>query len=118
MLMRQKQNRVLCKNSKAESWMFEKLRDTDYKWTRQARWGIRLFDFWNHQLGIAIEVDGKEHNVYRDRKKDEIDYKVSGITVYRVRNFCEEDANHALIMITRSESWNERRQKMGLKQIK
>lgn len=111
---RQKQNIVSCKKSKAEDWMKDKLAETGLKWRRQAEWGYRLFDFWNHKLGIAVEVDGKEHNKEYDSYRDKYNYERSGIIVLRVRNFNEDDAITALSVIGKTEDWLERRKKMGL----
>lgn len=117
MKMRQKQNLLIAKTNKAENWMKEQLEKTSYKWTRQSIWGIRLFDFWCHKLGVAIEVDGAEHNKKRDWGKDMIDFQVSGIIVLRVKNFNQVDADQALEKIKHMETWNERRIKLGLKII-
>jgi very-short-patch-repair endonuclease len=118
MLSRQLENRLASKKNLAENWMYEKLKQTPYKWTRQAMWGVRLFDFWSYKIGIAVEVDGKEHDAKRDYGRDMVDYQVSGIKVLRVRNFNELDAKIALKEINRSETWNDRRQKLGLKLIR
>jgi len=117
MKMRQKQNILLSKNSKAESWMFTKLKKTPFKWKRQAQWGYRIFDFWSYTLGIAIEVDGKEHKPDYDNFRDNANYIKSGIKVIRVRNFNEEDANKAIDYILNSENWNDRRIALSLKPI-
>lgn len=114
---RQRQNRITCLNSKAESWMLDKLKGTGLKWTRQATWGYRLFDFWNHLIGVAIEVDGPEHMSFYDKVRDEYNYRTSGIAVLRVRNFNNQDALCALEKISKSESWNERRAALGLNPI-
>lgn len=55
MVLRQKQNRLLCVNNKAENQVKAELDKIGGKWTRQAIWGIRLYDFWNSKKGIAIE---------------------------------------------------------------
>ena len=39
--------------------MAEKLAATGHRWSRQAIWGKRIFDFWCATLGIAVEVDGR-----------------------------------------------------------
>lgn len=119
MKLRQKENLAKSKENKSENWMYEKLKKTNYKWTRQARWGIRLFDFWCHKLGIAVEVDGLEHDKNRDFGRDKTDLEVSGILVLRVRNFSETDAEKVIDFINNStETWNERRNKFGLKPVK
>lgn len=110
MKTRQKQNLASSKNSKAEAWMNEKLKTTDYKWTRQAMWGYRLFDFWNAKLGIAVEVDGPEHVAEYDAARDRYNYLRSGILVLRVKNFDEADADKALKTISSAESWQQRKE--------
>lgn len=98
--------------------MSEKLKKAGLKFKRQAQWGIRLYDFWDHKTGIAIEVDGTDHNKARDSVKDKLDFNVSAIVVLRVRNFNEADAEKVITQILRSESWNDRRLGFGLKEIK
>ena len=116
--MRQKQNLASAKLSKAEAW-FKKILDTTcYKWTRQAQWGVRLFDFWCHKIGVAIEIDGEEHDKKRDFGRDMANYKISGIKVIRVKNFNEHDALKSLEEIRNVETWNERRKRLGLKLLR
>lgn len=106
----QNRNRV----SKAEDWMMAALASTDHKWTRQAAWGCRLFDFWNAQLGIAIEVDGPEHRREYDTARDRYNYYRSGIVVLRVRNFDVSDLKVALDFIRMSETWQERKRRIRI----
>lgn len=98
----------------AENWMKDKLSQTDLKWTRQAIWGFRIFDFWNHEKGIAVEVDGPTHNEKYDEYRDRYNYLRSGIIILRVRNFNEQDAQQALNKIKSQTSWVERRKQMGI----
>jgi len=109
-------NKKKSKYNKAENWMGGKLDKTKFKWTRQAMWGYRIFDFWCHHLGIAIEVDGPEHekNKDYDSYRDEYNFRRSGILVFRVRNMNEEDAKAALELINTSDTWSERRQSLGI----
>jgi len=111
---RKKQNLELSKTNPNENWLFSKLKTTDYKWTRQATWGYRIFDFWCHHLGIAVECDGPEHDKDYDSYRDEYNLRRSGLIVLRVRNMNEEDAAHALSEITVADSWKARRDKLGL----
>jgi very-short-patch-repair endonuclease len=97
-----------------ENWMAEKLECTRFKWTRQAQWGCRIFDFWCHELGLAVEVDGPEHRLSYDNHRDEYNYRRSAILVLHVRNRDEEDAAAALRLIGESSSWKERREKLGI----
>lgn len=111
---RQDQNLQSCKNSKAESWANLRLKETGLKWTRQAQWGYRLFDFWNDRLGIAVEIDGTEHNKKYDKYRDDYNYKRSAIIVLRVKNFNNTDMDEAISTIIKSKTWIERRIQMNL----
>lgn len=115
--MRQNQNMVNSETNKAENWMFEKLNKGRYKFSRQRRWGYRIFDFWCHKLGIAVEVDGKEHKQEIDLERDIKEYNRSRIIVLRVKNFNEEDAKNALHYIKNSDTWNDRRREAGMNPI-
>lgn len=117
MKMRQAQNRKVCKYNKAENWMYEKLDTTGLSWTRQAVWGWRVFDFWNKELGVAVEVDGTRHDQEKDRKNDAKNWNVSRIIVLRVSNFSEIEANLAIETILSSDTWNDRRIASGKKPI-
>lgn len=111
----QRINRIQCQKSAAEAWMADKLASTGMKWTRQAQWGYRLFDFWSAKLGVAVEVDGSEHKKEYDAYRDEYNYRRSGIIVLRVRNMNEEDAQKALLEIAScKEDWRQRRKSMGI----
>ena len=112
--MRQQQNVEQCKSSKAEHWMSDKLKTTNLRWTRQAQSGVRLFDFWNHQLGVAVEVDGPEHDTARDAARDYAVLKTRAVIVLRVRNFSEADASLALSAIAVADTWNARRKDLGM----
>lgn len=117
MKMRQIQNRKICKYNKAENWMFNKLKTTEMNWTRQAVWGWRVFDFWNKELGIAVEVDGIGHNPEIDKINDAKNWNVSRIRVIRVSNFSESEADLAIETILSSDTWNDRRIASGMKPI-
>jgi len=118
MQRRRAQNLELARRNPNENWLRDKLRATGYRWTRQAVWGYRIFDFWNARLGIAIEVDGPEHDRARDKERDELDYVTSGIRVLRVRNRNEADAAHALRLIRCADAWNVRRGRLGLDAVR
>lgn len=118
MEMRQNQNIKNSMNNPNENWMDEQLkRNSIFKFKRQKRWGFRIFDFWCHYLGIAIEVDGKEHNQTQDKISDQKEFERSRIIVLRVRNGNESDAIKAISYLNLSESWNERRTAAGMKPI-
>lgn len=110
--MRANQVMNRARNVPAEDWMAAQLSTTKYCWTRQAMWGYRLFDFWCHKLGTAVEVDGPEHDIAYDNYRDRYNWCRSAIVVLRVRNFVEEDAAAALAVISQSESWPERRSRV------
>lgn len=65
-------------------------------WTRQVIKGFRVFDFWCHRKGCAIEVDGEEHKRDYDNYRDEYNYRRSGILVLRVRNSNQEDLDEVI----------------------
>lgn len=116
---RRKQNLMQSASSKAESWAFEILRDgTGLKWTRQSQWGYRIFDFWNAQKGIAVELDGPEHRKDYDAARDKYNYERSGILVLRVKNFDTFGMTQVLNQICAASSWAERRAGMDLKKAK
>ena len=111
-------NLKIAVNNPNENWMKDILKKSGLKWKRQARWGYRIFDFWCHEIGVAIEVDGNEHRKQWDDLRDEANLKVSGILVIHVRNRNEKDAQIALERIIKVGTWNDRRGKYGLKMIR
>lgn len=111
MRSRQKQNLKLCKLSRAETWAKERLKETGYHWRRQAQWGFRLIDFWNHLRGIAVEIDGPEHDPVKDAKSDAEMWSISQIIVIRVKNFDDAGMNDAIERIKAVGEWEERRAK-------
>lgn len=118
MAMRKTENLMRAKKNRNENWMLEKLERTGLKWSRQSRWGFRLFDFWCHPLGIAVEVDGPEHNAKKDAAIDKVHLHRYGILVLMVRNRDEKEAEIAIEKIMRLELWQERRIAHGIKEIK
>jgi len=114
MRKRQAQNRARSATNPNEQWMAAKLQTTGYKWTPQAQWGFRLFDFWSGKLGVAIEEDGQEHDREKDNYEDEYNFRRSAIVVLRVRNRNEEDAERALAIISKLGIWQLRREQIGI----
>ena len=112
MLQRQAENRA--RYVPAEEWMLRKLATTGVRWTRNAQWGFRLFDFWCARLGLVVEVDGDTHVPEWDATRDKEDLERSGILVIRVPNYDEQMAARALQIIAGAEEWNERRVRLGL----
>lgn len=114
MRMRQEQNRERCQWSRAEAWAKGQLdQHTPHKWTRQAQWGYRLYDFWCHTLGCAVEVDGPEHCAAVDAYQDEYHFRRSAIVVLRVPNFDEAGMAAALGHIACLGWWESRREQVG-----
>lgn len=118
MRIRQVQNLNTAVRNETENWMLAKLQATKYKWSRQSIWGSRLFDFWCHVLGVAVEVDGEEHDRERDKEHDDYLYRRSAIVVIRVRNRNEEDAEAAIKRIWELGLWMDRRKAIGVKRTK
>jgi len=107
MKARQKENRS--KTSPAEEWAERRLRQTGLKWTRQAVWGCRLFDFWCGHLGVAVEVDGPEHNPAYDAVRDGHNLNRSAIIVLRVANFDDQRMDEIIATLPTLQTWGERR---------
>ena len=110
--MRGLKNLNLKKTVKAEEWAESALRKTNHRWTRQAQWGCRIFDFWCAELGIAVEIDGDNHDAAYDAARDKYNYWRSGIIVIRVPNYDEVALNEALDVISRADTLADRKQKM------
>ena len=83
-------------------------------WTRQAVRGYRIYDFWNHELGCAIEVDGMEHDREYDNYRDEYNFRRSGVVVFRVRNGNMEDLGAVLVAISKLTDIRTRKEKLGI----
>lgn len=116
---RKLQNRARLPWLRAERWFLDNYLsklpgDPEFKFNRQAEWGYRIFDFWFHDRGIVIEVDGPEHNRGYDAYRDTYNFLRSGIVVLRVRNFNGADADAAIANLLRECSWTDRRRAMGL----
>jgi very-short-patch-repair endonuclease len=114
MRMRVKQNRERSASNPNENWMAEILSLTPYKWKRQVQWGFRVFDFWCHELGIAIEVDGPEHDAEYDHYRDEYNFRRSGIVVFRVKNGDDIRAQETIGTLPLFGNWPDRRALLGL----
>lgn len=114
MRMRKEENIARSKDNPNELWMASRLVLVGHQWSRQATWGYRIYDFWCHELGVAVEVDGPEHDYEYDHHRDEYNFRRSGIVVLHVRNLNEQDVLHALIRISKLNTWEQRRHQLGL----
>ena len=110
---RKRQNAHRSKFNAAENWMAAKLKTTGFNWSRQVIWGYRIFDFWHCVKGIAIEVDGAEHDGEYDAYRDRYTFLRSGVVVIRVRNFNEDDARIALWLMDEVGEWKQRKERIG-----
>ena len=110
--MRGRQRENSGKTVQAELWAKGKLAATPHEWSTQAMWGCRLFDFWCHRLGIAVEIDGATHDQGYDAARDRYNYYRSGIVVLRVRNYDEAAMQQALDLIASADDWQTRKAKM------
>lgn len=118
MAKRQKERRVNGMTM-SEKWFIDKIAPlTGHKWTHEARWGFRLFDFWNSNLGLAVEIDGPEHDASLDSFRDKKEWERSRILIFRIRNENKEDAARFLEFIKSCQSWNERRLKDSFKPVR
>lgn len=114
MMIRKSQNLASSKNNPNENWMQVRLARERLQFSRQSIWGKRIFDFWSHKLGIAIEVDGLEHDAQYDQYRDEYNFRRSGIVVLRVKNKCETDADKVIKIIKSEACWADRKFLLGL----
>lgn len=118
MKMREKQNVRIARRNPNENMLIPYLKKTGLRWSRQSQWGYRIFDFWCHTLGVAIEIDGKEHNKKYDIFRDKENYERSGIIVLRVRNKNIGDIKKVMGKLRTIKIWSLRRIKLGLKPLK
>lgn len=115
----QQKNRLVCTKNENENWCKAILKkEIKGRWTRQALWGYRMFDFWNSTIGCAVEVDGPEHRAEYDFYRDLYVYLRSGVVVVRIRNKNEQDAKDAISFIKKLDPWKERRDRLGISQFR
>lgn len=116
--MKENQRKCLAaaKNNPNENWFRTKLKSANLpvKFNRQAIWGFRIYDFWCHAIGCAVEIDGREHDENYDRYRDVYNYLRSGIIILRVRNMNDQDADEAIAFIKSIDPWPERRKRLGI----
>lgn len=86
MKFRQAQNRARTLSNRNECDAFLVLNESGKTPTRQAVWSWRIFDFWWPFEGVALEMDGVEHDPVWDEIRDRYNFARSGILVYRATN--------------------------------
>jgi len=104
--------RMVSKSNVRDNWADAILGTGTLKWTRKAIWGCRLFDFWNGQKGVAIELDLAKPG--SGEEEDRHARERSGIVVYRVKSF---DEGHLRLVMAEAEcleDWQVRREKFGI----
>jgi len=121
MEMRRVQNLKMALVSRAENWMFAKLKCIQgVKWIRQYVFGYRIFDFFDKKWGIAVEVDGPEHDEEYDTLRDDKNRDENAVIIYRVNNFDGEDAKFAISRIRKfikdGKSWAVRKSKVRVRE--
>lgn len=115
---RMRQNRDKCLsaslNNPNENWFAEKMDAAKIRYKRQRIMGFRIYDFFLHNKGCAIEIDGPEHNEEYDRYRDVYNYLRSGIVIIRVSNKNEQDAIEAIEFIKTLDKWPDRRKRLRI----
>lgn len=91
-----------------EQWMARLLAETGHEWTPQQIAGHRIYDFWCRELGVAVEVDGPDHDPDWDHWRDCDDWRYRRVLVLHVRNHDGADAARALREIAVTGRWTDR----------
>lgn len=109
-------------NNKSENRMqgilTKNYKETWYKFTRQANWWFRIFDFWCDYLWVVIEVDGwyhqTEYQKNKDNRYDKYHYEVNWIKVYRIKPYDDCWAVEMIKIINKEQTWKQRRMSLWL----
>lgn len=115
MKIRRAENLEFAKQSRAENWAASKLMRLGMGCERQKIWGCRLFDFYFPVKGIAVEIDGPEHDADYDAIRDAYNLARSGILVLRVKNFDDTALSEVVGQIKASPNFKKRKELLGLK---
>lgn len=91
-----------------ENWMAAHLETTSHRWVRQQIAGHRIYDFFCRELGVAIEVDGEDHEPDYDHWRDLDDWRYARVLVLHVENRNEADAYRAMEEIAVTGTWANR----------
>lgn len=117
LLRYRKENLAFAMRNPNEEWMWQKLLKTGHIWERQGLWGYRMFDFWCRHMGVAVEVDGPEHDTERDANRDAQALLYGGIVVLRVKNRDEEGAERVLRAVAaQPDNWDDRKRQIWIRQ--
>lgn len=112
---RRQQNIELSLRNQNENTAFSIIKKhSNLKWERQKAWGCRLFDFWCGHMGVAIELDGPEHDPEYDAVRDRHNELRSAIAVFRIKNGDWGRLIEAVQEIHAMPCWKERRSIAGL----
>jgi hypothetical protein len=92
--------------------MARKLATTRRRWRRRAP-----FQFWQHELGVLVELDRPDHDKSIDAVHERAAFYERGVMVIHVEEFSDKSAAEALRAIRYTEPWNSRRRALGLTTI-
>jgi hypothetical protein len=95
--------------SDVELWMAKLLQTTRLQWRRRAP-----RQFWQHELGILILLEGPQHPRIASAELERAAFCERGVVLIQVTEFNKQDAANALRVIGFAEPWNARRRALGL----
>jgi very-short-patch-repair endonuclease len=76
-------------------WQFLKKKPNNYKFRRQHPFGKYILDFYCHRAKLVIELDGKYHEFYEQKKMDDIRTKeIESTGLMEIRFTNEEVLNN------------------------
>ncbi len=114
MKMRKIQNHDHAQGNRCENEVWSRLKDGRYSFNRQSSWGYRVFDFWCHELGVAIEVDGNTHDAGYDAYRDEWNFRRSAIVVLRMRNGDMRELGRIMKLLPKLHTRSYRKKRLGI----
>lgn len=114
MRMRKAQNLARARNNPNECEAFKVLKDAGKTPSRQAVWSWRIFDFWWSFEGVALEMDGAEHDPVWDEIRDRYNFARSGILVYRAVNGDMVRVRKVADAVKGAGAWDDRRPEVPL----
>ncbi len=98
-----------------EKKLWPRLKNMTYaKFTDQVVMGGYILDFYCDDLKLAVELDGKQHDIHYDTTRDSQLFARFGISIIRFPNPKDEAAINAIVWDVRAECrWRRRRIKLG-----